>query len=179
MGRRGRGWVRQSSGEAVVQKGTSATKTVKQDMRIFAKWVDKYVEEKGVVFCLDAMTFSVLCFDELRKHNLMAEKDERSIVEAIGSDYVLVYFDTGNAVGIGYDVIEEIEGLGKYIAQVHIKDNPSDKMLGKGGIDFKAVIEALKKVAFDGYLMLETQSTEDSITVAAENLAYLKKSVGT
>jgi len=51
-------------------------KKIKQDMRKFAKWVDKCVEEKGVVFCLDAMTFSVLCFDELRKHNLMTEEDE-------------------------------------------------------------------------------------------------------
>jgi len=61
---------------------------------------------------------------------------------------------------------------------VHIKDSPSDEMLGRGRIDFKAVIETLKKVGFDGYLMLETQSTEDSIAAAYENLAYLKKCVG-
>jgi len=52
-------------------------KKIKQNMRTFAKWVDKCVEEKGVVFCLDAMTFSFLCFDELRKHNLMTQEDER------------------------------------------------------------------------------------------------------
>lgn len=52
-------------------------KKIKQDMRKFAKWVNECVKEKGVVFCLDAMTFSVLCFDELRKHNLMTEEDER------------------------------------------------------------------------------------------------------
>jgi len=106
-------------------------------------------------------------------------KNMMRIVEAIGSESVLVYFDTGNAVGIGYDVIEEIKGLGKYIAQVHIKDSPSDKMLGKGCIDFKAIIEVLLRVGFDGYLMLETQSTEDSIAAAAENLTYLKKCVNT
>jgi len=50
---------------------------IKRDMRTFADWVNRSVEQKGVVFCLDAMTFSVLCFDELRKHNLMTEEDER------------------------------------------------------------------------------------------------------
>jgi len=49
---------------------------IKQDMRILAKWVDESVEKKGVVFCLDAMTFSALSFDELRKHDLMSEEDE-------------------------------------------------------------------------------------------------------
>ncbi len=52
-------------------------KKIKQDMHKFAKWVNECVEEKGVVFCLDATTFSVLCFDELREHNLMTEEDER------------------------------------------------------------------------------------------------------
>jgi hypothetical protein len=50
---------------------------IKQDMRAFAAWVDQSVKQKGVVFCLDAMTFSVLCFDALRQHNLMTEQDEQ------------------------------------------------------------------------------------------------------
>jgi len=52
-------------------------KKIRQDMRAFASWVDQSVEQKGVVFCLDAMTFSVLCFDALRQHNLMTAQDEQ------------------------------------------------------------------------------------------------------
>jgi len=58
-------------------------KKIKQDMHEFAKWVNECVEKKGVVFCLDAMTFSVLCFDELRKHKLMTEGDESWAKEMI------------------------------------------------------------------------------------------------
>ncbi|MBX7259587.1 MAG: hypothetical protein K1Y02_24725 [Candidatus Hydrogenedentes bacterium] len=50
---------------------------IKRDMHTFAQWVDHSVEEKGVVFCLDATTISVLCFEELRKHHQMTEEDER------------------------------------------------------------------------------------------------------
>ena len=99
------------------------------------------------------------------------------IVEAIGSDYVQVYFDTGNAAIIGYDIVQEIGRLGKHIVQTHIKDNPSTRMLGEGNIDFEAAIGALKKVGFKGYLMMETPSTGDSVAAAAKNLAYIKRIV--
>jgi len=145
--------------------GSAALKSEEQIQRLIREMKEyaPMAEEKKVFLGLET--------------SLDAPKMTR-IVEAIGSDYVSVYFDTGNAVGIGYDVIEEIEGLGKYIAQVHIKDSPSNKMLGKGRIDFKAVIGALRGVGFDGYLMLETQSTEDSVAAAAENLARLKNYMG-
>lgn len=88
-----------------------------------------------------------------------------------------VYFDTGNTAGIGYDIVQEIEGLGKHIIQTHIKDNPSARMLGEGHIDFEEAIGSLKSVGFDGYLMLETPSTNDSVAAAVKNLAYIKRVV--
>lgn len=105
-------------------------------------------------------------------------KEMKRIVEAIGSDYVRIYFDTGNTAGFGYDVVTEIEELGDYIIQTHIKDNPSDKMLGKGNVDFRAALDAFERVGFDGYLMLETPSKEDSERAAKENITYLKGVVG-
>ncbi len=99
------------------------------------------------------------------------------IVKAIDSEYVQVYFDIGNAVTRGYNVVEEIEGQGKQIVQVHVKDSPSRKMLGEGQVDFTAATSALRRVGFEGYLMLETPSTNDSETAAARNLAYLKRIV--
>ena len=104
----------------------------------------------------------------------MNAADMVRIVEAIESDYVQVYFDTGNAAGIGYNIVQEIEGLGKHIVQIHIKDHPSTLMLGEGNIDFEAAINALKKVDFRGYLMLETPSTNNSVVASVKNLTYIK-----
>ena len=98
------------------------------------------------------------------------------IIETIDSDFVQVYFDMGNAISMGYDLIQEIETLGQYIAQVHVKDNPNGT-LGDGKIDFNQAIKALKVIGFDEYLVLETPSLTDSTQAASYNLRYLKRVV--
>jgi len=100
------------------------------------------------------------------------------IVDTIDSGYVQVYFDIGNAVSLGYDLADEIDKLGRRIVQVHVKDNPSTKMMGEGRVDFKAAIEELIGVGFDGYLMLETPSTDEPEVAATANLAYLQQIIG-
>jgi hexulose-6-phosphate isomerase len=98
------------------------------------------------------------------------------IVDSVGSDYVQVYFDVGNTASMGYNMVQEIETLGERIVQVHVKDYPGGS-LGGGEVDFDEVIGALKKVGFDGYLMLETPSLDDSIKAASSNLAYIMRIV--
>ena len=102
--------------------------------------------------------------------------DTLRIIKAIGSEYVQVYFDTGNTAGIGYDIVQEIEALGEHIVQIHIKDSPGGT-LGEGKIDFEAAIGAFRRVGFGGYLMLETPSRGDSTAAAVENLGYIKGAV--
>lgn len=98
------------------------------------------------------------------------------VVESIGSDHVKVYFDTGNTASKGYDVVQEIMTLDELIAQVHMKDHPS-RTLGEGNINFGGVIDALEKTGFDGYLVLETPSLDDSVGSASSNLAFLRRLV--
>ncbi len=99
------------------------------------------------------------------------------VIEDIGSSYVQAYFDTGNTVSMKYDLVQEIEGLGEHIVQVHVKDNPSISMLGEGRVDFEVVIDTLQRVGFDGYLMLETPATDRPVAAAARNLNYLTQVV--
>jgi sugar phosphate isomerase/epimerase len=144
--------------------GTAALESEEQIRRLIGemKRLSPIAEDKGVHLALET---SLNAADMVR------------IVEAIGSDYVQVYFDTGNAAGMGYDIVWEIEVLGKHIAQTHIKDSPSTAVLGEGDIDFEAAIGALKKIGFRGYLMLETPSTEDPVAAAVKNLGYIKPMV--
>ena len=143
--------------------GTAALKSEEQIQQLISemKKLSSLAEDRNV--CLGLET-SLDAADMMR------------IVEAVDSDCVQVYFDTGNTAGIGYDIIQEIEQLGGYIAQTHIKDNPSGT-LGEGHINFEAAIGAFKKVGFDGYLMLETPAIDDSVASAVKNLGYIKKCV--
>jgi len=117
----------------------------------------------------------------------LSAKKILEIVEAVNSNYVKVYYDVGNAVGLGYDPAKELRELGSKIAQVHIKDKVirgekvvTCKFLGEGNVDFVSVKKALKEIRYEGYLILELpvppfNATDDLPKIAARNLEYLKK----
>ncbi len=132
-----------------------------------------------------------LLVSELRKLSSIAESngvylaletsleapDMVRIVDSIESDFVKVYFDTGNAVGQGYAPIQEIDTLGDRIVQVHVKDYPGGT-LGMGRIDFDEVIGGLRGIGFEGYLMLETPALNNSAEMALRNLNFIKQILG-
>ena len=65
------------------------------------------------------------------------------------SNAVLTYCDVGNSTKGGFDVVEEIRWLGgARICEVHLKENPHYP--GEGKIDFRAVVDALADIGFDG-----------------------------
>lgn len=93
-----------------------------------------------------------------------------SIVDAIDSPAVKVYFDPGNTP----QPLADIAALGKRISQVHIKD-PGGQYLGEGRVDLPGVIKALKGFNYDGWLILETPATDDPIGAGKRNLEYLRQ----
>jgi len=107
----------------------------------------------------------------------MNAPDSLELVKRIGSEYVKVYYDVGNAAAKGYDVIEEIRLLAGQIAQFHIKD-AGGQALGEGKVPLKAACETIKEIGFDEYLVLETPATDNPPKAAEKNLAYLKQCLG-
>ncbi len=92
----------------------------------------------------------------------ISAKDNVRIMERAKSPAVLTYYDVGNSTIHGFNVVEEIHWLGRErICEVHLKDNPN--YLGKGKIDFKAVIDALADIGFDKWAQLETDSPSGSV----------------
>ena len=88
---------------------------------------------------------------------------------------VLTYYDVGNSTKGGYDVVEEIRWLGgERICEVHLKDNPY--YLGRGvKIDFKAVIDALADIGFNGWAQLETECPEVVKYDIRRNLKFVRR----
>lgn len=104
----------------------------------------------------------------------ISARDNVRIMDRTRSPAVLTYYDVGNSTTNGFNVIEEIRWLGRErICEVHLKDNPH--FLGKGKIDFVAVVAALSDIGFDGWAHLETVSpTGDVGADMAVNLAYIR-----
>ena len=83
----------------------------------------------------------------------------KALAEAADSDHVGIYYDTGNAVALGFDPAEEIRVLGDLILSIHIKDSGDElgaRRLGEGKVDLSAALGAIREVGYHGWLILET-----------------------
>ena len=96
------------------------------------------------------------------------------IMERTKSPAVLTYYDVGNSTKNGFNVVEEIRWLGaKRICEMHLKDNPH--FLGKGTIDFPAVVAALADIGFTDWAELETECPTGSVENDMKtNLGYIR-----
>lgn len=88
-------------------------------------------------------------------------------IEWIGLDNVGINLDTANVILYGKgNPVDSLEVFGKYVKDLHIKDgcfptngNNLGKQvpLGEGKVDFKAVIDGLKKLGYTGPLTIECE----------------------
>ena len=109
----------------------------------------KYAEDNGVFLGVENILQSYLA--------TTPDKMVKMITD-IGSEYVGEYLDVANGNPLD-SPINYIKKLGKRILSVHVSDNDGKSTLhlpiGRGTIDFKAMVEALKNVGFDRYLIAE------------------------
>lgn len=89
---------------------------------------------------------------------LLAPYEMADFVDGVDSAAVGAYFDVGNVVNNSYpeywiDILEE------RITRIHVKgfDRETGKFcyLREGSIDWKKVMDALRKVGYDGYITVE------------------------
>jgi L-ribulose-5-phosphate 3-epimerase len=94
--------------------------------------------------------------------NTITARQNLEIMERVGSDSLIVYYDVGNSTGNGYDVPGELRLLGNdRICEVHLKDW-NTPLLGSadGTVDMPGVAAALDDIAYDKWLVLETSGRE-------------------
>jgi hexulose-6-phosphate isomerase len=101
-------------------------------------------------------------------------------LEKINKRNVYVNYDSGNSSGLGYDHSEEIRIIGKYIANVHIKDrllHGSTVQLGTGNADFDKVFIALRDINYNSSLILQAARGRDGQEMEniRQQLFFVKK----
>ncbi len=92
----------------------------------------------------------------------------KNFLDDVNHPLIRANYDSGNSSGLGYDHEEEINSLGRYIANVHIKDrvlNGSTVELGKGSADFDKTFSALKNINYEGSIILQAARDEDGSEV--------------
>ncbi len=87
-------------------------------------------------------------------------------------------YDSGNSSSLGYDPREEFAAYGDRVGSVHIKDRlrgASTVPLGKGDVDFPALAESLRKVAYGGDFILQVArgTSGDEVVWARQNRDFV------
>jgi sugar phosphate isomerase/epimerase len=110
----------------------------------------------------------------------LSAEEHMDIIQQVGSKSIKVYYDFRNSADAGYDVIKEIQWLGKdMICELHMKENGF--LLGQGTLDWQKICETLLKMEYygDGWMQIEGATPKDADVIKSykHNLDFLKKNL--
>lgn len=102
----------------------------------------------------------------------------RDLLERFGNPLIGANFDTGNSASLGFEPFHEIQTLGAFIRNIHIKDRVlggGTVPLGTGNANFPAVFSALKEISYKGHFILQTARDPDDAGVARRYLRLVRE----
>ena len=107
------------------------------------------------------------------ENRLSAEQNLR-LLDAINHEAVSIYYDVYNTGKLQkYDSPAEIRRLKGRISQIHYKNGP--QYLDADKPHFEAVTAAIKEIAYDGWIILETSSpSKDSVADGKRNGDFVR-----
>ena len=85
-------------------------------------------------------------------------KKFRELIESFDNNKIKANYDTGNSAALGYDMEEEFKEIGKYFANIHIKDRKfqgNTVPLGDGDVNFELFFDKLSKIEYNGELIIQ------------------------
>ena len=129
------------------------------------KEVARYAEKAGVVVALE---------------DWISADDNIRLLDAIGSDFIGVYYDARNIRSrLKKDPYDEPKLLGKRIHQVHVKNG--DKLMRDSDIlDWPRLAQEYYAIGYRGWYVLETGSPSgDLIADTRANIEYVRKTFRT
>ena len=81
-------------------------------------------------------------------------EEAKELCKRVGHPRIGVTIDTFHANIEERGIPDAIEFLGPYLKHIHASENDRG-VLGQGHVDFRVIISALRKIGYDGYLMVE------------------------
>jgi sugar phosphate isomerase/epimerase len=130
------------------------------------KEVARYAEKLGVVVGLE---------------DWISAEDNIRLLDAIGSDYVAVYYDAHNIVsrearkGLAQDIYAEPKMLGRRISQIHVKNANMLLATPGGKMDWPRMAQQFYEIGYRGWYVLETNAPSgDVVADTRANIEYVK-----
>jgi len=107
----------------------------------------------------------------------ISAEDNIRLLDAIGSNYVAVYYDAHNLVDrVKTDIYTEPKKLAARIHQIHVKNG--DMLLGTPGgkVDWPRMSQEFHAIGYRGWYVLETPApSKDIVADTRANIEFVKK----
>lgn len=103
----------------------------------------------------------------------------KPFIDSFNHPAIGIYYDTGNMVSMGVDVVKEIQFLQDSICGVHLKDRKiggTSVPLGEGDADFRAALNAFKQIGYNRPFIIQGARREgvSDIELNKQYLQYIK-----
>lgn len=116
-----------------------------------------YLEQAGITLVVEPLNILV----NHKGYYLETSREAFQIIDQVGSPNVKILYDVyhqqvteGNLI---MNITDNIDKIGYF----HIADHPGRHEIGTGEINFRNVLDAIRKTGFDGYIGLEYFPIED------------------
>ena len=116
-----------------------------------------------------------LAIEEVWNKFLLSGREMAEFIDSFDSPWVKAYFDIGNILFYGYPQ-HWIKSLGSRIAKIHVKGFKQEGLtlkwvqLLEGDINWKACMDQLRAIGFDGYITAELGPDERGYKGIADDL---------
>jgi sugar phosphate isomerase/epimerase len=108
--------------------------------------------------------------------------DLARLLAALPEGALGVTLNPGNLVAGGFDPLAALAALGRNVCYVHAKDGVRDQSrgrgdevpLGRGSVDFPALLGALEDFGYRGYLCIEREQAQDPLYEIGQAVKFLK-----
>lgn len=104
------------------------------------------------------------------------------LLSALPDGALAIDFDPASLVINGHSPTEAVRLLGRHVGHVHARDGVRDLALrrglevtlGRGSVDFPALLGELEQREYTGYLTIERTTAEDAVKEFGDAVAYLR-----
>jgi sugar phosphate isomerase/epimerase len=108
--------------------------------------------------------------------------DLARLIAALPDGSIGVDLDPGQLVMNGYRPLEAVDSLSPHIMHVHATDGVHDRSrgngretpLGRGSVDFPALLGALEERGYRGYFTIQRDQVEDAVEEIGAAVKYLR-----
>lgn len=140
--------------------------------------ISAHARERGVNIALENIGFPYFVFTTLQElGNLVEGRDDLGITLDVGHA-----FRERKALGLEnpeQDLAETIRLLGKKITHLHFHDNRGERdehlIPGKGSINFKPIVQALKDISYKGIVVVELFDPGNPLEAGRQGLEVTRK----